>query len=255
MKKKSFLKILAIASLVLAMTGCKTSKRCEEAMCTDIYMSIGTAVTFTDGQPVWLDSCRVFWGSRDITTYSCFDENCSSWQDAIIYGYGHYTVVNDNLQAELEGRTEKMHFVGYLNGQSYEQDVLVGANCCHVDYRGTEPLEAIVIDDAITQENQFCSVVNSQNFRNIRIFVIPFLANISNQDLTYEQKLNVLVDWLKSHSCISDAEIVCIRCVPTYANDPNNSKVSFSFVENGHTFTKMMLISGNDSAGFAGFAE
>ena len=38
-----------------------------------------------------------------------------------------------------------MHFTGYLNNKIVcERDVLVGADCCHVDYFGTAPLKQII---------------------------------------------------------------------------------------------------------------
>jgi hypothetical protein len=107
--------------------------------CTDVFRTVSINVEYTDSQSVFLDSCHVFWGNRDITAYSSFDENDIYW-DAIRQ-LGRYIIVTDNMQPELAGITANMHFVGYLGGQIIcQRDVLVGADRCHVIYWGSESL-------------------------------------------------------------------------------------------------------------------
>ena len=121
-----------VFSLVLA-TGVPILTQCgqkdESVICTCEYVTIGLKLEYPDGQPVLLDSCKVFWKSKNR-----FLEQDMSWN-------GYYSIVDDSMQNELKNRQEVMHFTGYLNGEIvHEQDVPVSADACHVKYLGTEPL-------------------------------------------------------------------------------------------------------------------
>lgn len=108
-------------------------------MCTMINQHILLKLKYSNGQPFQLDSSKVFWVSenRYLERYSTFrrEGNVS----------GIYIIVNDVMQEELLNKMDVMHFTGYTNNKIVcERDVLVGADCCHVCYFGTEPLEQII---------------------------------------------------------------------------------------------------------------
>ena len=110
-----------------------------EVVCTEIYQHISIKLKYPNGQPVLLDSSKVFWVSEN----RYLEISPSQWSDARVYG--SYRIVNDDMREELQNKMETMHFTGYKNNKIiYERDVLVGADCCHVMYLGTEQLEVTI---------------------------------------------------------------------------------------------------------------
>jgi len=88
---------------------------------------------YPDDQPVSLDSSKVFWVSEN------------RYLEQKINFFGRYVIVDDNMQNELLDKREVMRFTGYLNGKIVcERDILVGADCCHVNYLGKETLTQII---------------------------------------------------------------------------------------------------------------
>jgi len=131
--RKEFL--LIIMPIMFALIQCNTAKNCKNALCTDVYMAISLKLQYPDDQPVLLDSSKVFWVSKNYY----LEQDSVSWKEGRVWG--RYLIVNDGMKKELLNKKEVMHFTGYLNGKIVcERDVLVGADCCHVDYLGTEPL-------------------------------------------------------------------------------------------------------------------
>ena len=144
--KKFFLIILPI--LVVGMftfTQCKEGKESDKSdefvLCTDVLVTIGILLKYPDGQPVLLDSSRVFWVSKN----RYLEQNLVLWNEA--RAWGSYSIVHDGMRKELQNKEEIMHFTGYLNNEIvHEQDVLVGADACHVKYLGTESLSHTIYD-------------------------------------------------------------------------------------------------------------
>jgi len=217
--------------------------------CTEMLVHILLKFEYPNGQPVLLDSSKVFWVSQN----QFLKQNIASWNDSRVYGC--YLIVNDVMRKELENRQEIMHFTGYLNGEIVcERDVLVGADRCHVNYLGTEPLTQILHDiPENVQKSKFCELVNIEHIRCIIPSINAFFSTI-DINLPYERKLKMIVDWFLSHDCITDARIDCVLCMPTYQGNPNNSRIQFSFLENGQTVNIIMLVTGNDPY-FAGFVS
>jgi hypothetical protein len=248
--KKIFLIIVPIiAAVMLTSFQCseKDERKCEDVLCTMVFMSIPLKLEYPNGQPVLLDSSKVFWVNKN-----CYlEKELAMWNEARIWG--SYAIVDDGMRKELENKQEVIRFTGYLNNEIVcERDVLVGADCCHVNYFGTEPLNQVIynISDAV-QESKFCELVNVKRIRDIIPSYNAFI-NTMNENLSYENKLQTIVDWFLSHNCITNARIDCILCVPTYQGNPNNSRVAFSFIENGQTVNMIMLVAGNEPY-FAGF--
>ena len=220
---------------------------CEDVLCLEVFMSISLKLKYADGQPVLLDSSKVFWVNKD----RYLQQDSVSWNESRVYG--NYVIVNDRMKKELKDRQEIMQFTGYLNGEIVcERDVLVGADCCHVICFETEPMTHVIygISDDV-RESKFCELVNVERIRSI-IPSYHYFIDSMNENLQYENKLQLIVEWFLSHGCITNAHIGCVQCVPTYQGSPNNSRISFSFIENGQTVNMVMLVTGHE-ASFAGF--
>jgi hypothetical protein len=148
-----------------------------------------------------------------------------------------------------------IHFTGYLNGEIvHECDVFVGADCCHVNYLGADSLIQIIsdiLDDV--RDNKFYEWINTKDIGKLALSYNIFISRI-DKNVSYEDKLQMLVNWLFSHKCIINARIDCILYRPTFQGNPNNSQIAFSFVENGQTVNMIMLVTGDD-AYFAGFIQ
>jgi len=143
--KKGTVAILCLVMVGLFFAvGCKKDNKserakCEDSPCTDVWMTISLKLQYPDDQPVLLDSSKVFWVSKN----RYLEQDPVSWNEGRIWGA--YLIVNDNMQEELMDKKEIMRFTAYLNGKIVcKRDVLVGADCCHVDYLGTEPLTQII---------------------------------------------------------------------------------------------------------------
>jgi hypothetical protein len=247
--RKKFLLFIAPVLLAVTLTfiQCGGETGCEDAMCESIFIGIGVQLEYPDGQPVFLDSSTVFWKSKNIF----LDQSAGFGNEPRMRG--SYTIVTDLMRKDLEGKQEIMHFTGYLNGEIVlERDVLVGANCCNVEYLGTEPLLHVIsgIPDDV-RDNKFCEWVNTEDIEKLALSYNAFVKTM-DKNIPYEDRLQMVVDWLLSHRCIISSHIDCISCNSTYQGDPNNSKIAFSFVENGQTVNMIMLVTGDD-AYFAGF--
>ena len=233
--------ILAVAMCIFTQCSEKQENDCEGALCTEELCYIILSLKYPDGQPVILDEYKVFWKSENR-----FLEH-PLWNESRVYGC--YVIVADDMQKELIGKQEIMHFTGYLNGEIvHEQDVLVGADCCHVNYLGAESLIQTIygISDEV-RENKFCELVNVEYIRDIIPSLHAFIETIDETEV-YENKLEMIVNWFLSHSCITDARIDCVRC---YSND--YSKIAFSFVENGQTVNMIVLV--DDALRFRGLVS
>jgi hypothetical protein len=78
---------------------------------------------------------------------------------------------------------------------------------------------------------EFCPAVNMDNIYKTIPVINEFLETLPD-DLNDTKKLQALTTWLKSHSCIIDATILCVSCIETL---PEQSEIIVSFVEEGRT--------------------
>jgi len=141
--RKGFLLIITpiLVAILFTLIQCDKGKNCENVPCTEVYMAIPLKLQYPDGQPVLLDSSKVFWVSEN----RYLEQDAVSWSEGRVWG--SYLIVNDGMKKELLNKKEVMHFTGYLNGKIVcERDVLVGADCCHIDYLGTESLIQTIQD-------------------------------------------------------------------------------------------------------------
>jgi len=231
--KRFFIIVPILVSIVLI------SIQCDKAvMCTMDYRAIILDLKYPDGQTVLLDSGKVLRINNNQILYS--------WKGVSVNG--SVLIVDDGMQKELENRKETMRFTGYLNGEIVcERDVLIGADRCHVKYLGKEPLTHVaygVPDDV--RDRKFCELVNAENIKWISFSYNAFRTTI-DKDLSFENKLQLIVDWLISHSCITDANIIRV-----YLTSEINGEIAFSFVENGETVRMVMHVKNNEMV-FVGF--
>jgi len=137
--KKGFFLITVPLLIAIMLTSTQCNDKEESVMCTSEFVTILLKLEFSDGQPVLLDSSKVFWVSKNrFLEQNLFDANG-------LRTNGYYGVVNDLMQPELKGKQEIMRFTGYVNDEIIcERNVLVGADRCHVMYLGTEPLIQVI---------------------------------------------------------------------------------------------------------------
>jgi hypothetical protein len=138
--KRLFLIIVPISiAVMLTLTQCDKEgkgKGCEDVPCEKVFK---LHLKNPEGQPVILDSCKVLWVNENRFLEHYFPDD--------VRLMGIYIIVDDGMQKELLNKNEVMHFTGYLNNKIVcERDVLVGADCCHVNYLGEEPLTQVIHD-------------------------------------------------------------------------------------------------------------
>ena len=78
-----------------------------------------------------------------------------------------------------------------------------------------------------TDSEKLCLYLNIENINKTVPIINDYLAT-QKSNLSDEQKLQELTEWLKSCSCIDDATILCMSCIYTL---PAQSEISFSFKE------------------------
>ncbi len=75
---------------------------------------------------------------------------------------------------------------------------------------------------------QFCTLINDQNFDATLPLVDEFLATLS--DNTQEESLEKLKNWLDAKDCVNTVTILCNSCIYTL---PAQSELSVEFNANG----------------------
>ena len=213
--------------------------QCNKKMCTCNIAYVILTLKYPDEQPVLLDSGKVLRVSNNQILYS--------WNGGVSVT-GDCLIVDDDMQKELENKKEIMRITAYLNGKIVcERDVLVSADHCHVKYLGKEPLTHVVygIPDDV-RDRKFCEMVNVENIKWIFISYNAFRSTI-DKELPFENKLDLIVDWLLSHSCITDAHVDGI-----YLTSEINGDIVFSFVENGEIIRMVMRVKNKEMI-FGGF--
>ncbi len=130
-------KIVFFILSIMIVISCDNSSKDERIIiCTEVFETKGIKVQYPDESPVKLDSFKVYWNGNDVTI-SYNEYQLISYQEE-----GVYPVVDDGLRKELWGLQEPFRFVGYINNIPVidRSGIMVGANECHVNYYGEEPL-------------------------------------------------------------------------------------------------------------------
>ena len=133
-----------VGTLLFIASGCgkphsSDVNDCKGLVCDKSFVSVSLKLEYPDGKPFLLDSSNVFWRSQN----RYLKQNPESWKEG--RPWGNYLIVDDLMRDVLRNLKEQMRFTGYLNDEIVcEREVLVGADCCHVVYYGTEPLTVVI---------------------------------------------------------------------------------------------------------------
>jgi len=225
--KKRFFLIAVPVLMAVALSSTRCNYNCP-AVCINIVLILH----YPDGQPVLLDSTKVFWvGQNRYLTLKEHQLGGGFW--------GYHGVVTCHTRGL--GRRETMRFTGYLGGEVvHRQYVRIGVNRCgHFYLAGTnEPIVRVIygVSDAV-RKNKFCEFVNVEFVSVLMQSSIYALANTMSEELPHEDKLQMIVDWLLLHDCIKDAYV-----------DYNDSQIAFSFLENGEIVNARLIISNTNWA-------
>ena len=92
-------------------------------------------------------------------------------------------------------------------------------------------------NSATTDDEAFCTFVNTQNFEATGALINDFLAPLSDENK--ELQLQKLTDWLNNKSCVDASSIVCQSCILT---GPAQSELSVRFNANGQVVTMTLDI-------------
>lgn len=84
---------------------------------------------------------------------------------------------------------------------------------------------------------EFCTLVNEQNFEATGPLINDFLATLKKGNEDY--KLEKLRKWLERKNCVGEVKILCNSCIETL---PPQSELSVEFISNGTTTTLTMDI-------------
>ena len=85
---------------------------------------------------------------------------------------------------------------------------------------------------------EFCTFVNFEKYDNIGLIIDNYLSG-KKSNFTDTEKLEKLRDWLKSISCVSDAEIICNSCIKT---NPPKSELKISFNVKGQKVERFITV-------------
>ena len=106
---------------------------CEGVICTRMFAMVGVEVRDAAGKPVQLDDAY--------TLVSKSGQRIPMEQQGTD---GHYTVLNDSYQKQLQNRTDQFRFVGMKNGAKVvDEPYTISADCCHV--KKVEGKEVVVL--------------------------------------------------------------------------------------------------------------
>lgn len=97
-----------------------------------------------------------------------------------------------------------------------------------------------------TNESEFCGFISSEEFDNTGPLTDTFLKKLDS-DLSAQEKLEKLVNWLKCKRCVANAEIFCNSCIETY---PAQSELKVWFLVNGQQIEKTLDITMSDPLRF-----
>ncbi len=92
--------------------------------------------------------------------------------------------------------------------------------------------------DREADNEQFCTLVNDQNFDATLPLVDTFLATLDGNN--QEESLQKLKEWLDAKSCVNTSSILCNSCIKTL---PAQSELSIEFNVNGQNVTLTLDIS------------
>lgn len=107
----------------------KLRQNCNDAFCTEEFVSLSVSIFDNDDNPVPLDSYTVFSFEKDKFITPRYTQD----QLDLMVAYNAYTIFSDLFVREYQNRTTRIRFAGQINGNEVvASDFTVGADCCHV---------------------------------------------------------------------------------------------------------------------------
>ena len=104
--------------------------------------------------------------------------------------------------------------------------------------------------DKTNPEDNFCTLVESQNYEGTGPLVDAFLAGLDNT--TQDEQLNQLKNWMAAKSCVDSVGIMCISCIETL---PPQSELRVVFISAGRDTSLTMDILMSEPLKFRTFHE
>ena len=98
------------------------------------------------------------------------------------------------------------------------------------------------------RDEEFCSLVNEQNFDATGPLIDDFLATFKKGDEAY--KLEKLRAWLERKDCVGKVQILCNSCIETL---PPQSELSVEFISNSGDTTLTLDILMDDPLRFGAY--
>lgn len=77
------------------------------------------------------------------------------------------------------------------------------------------------------ESDTFCAYVNQQLYDSTGTIIDQFLESLA-QNISDEEKLEKLKNWLICMNCVENAEILCVSCIKTY---PPQSELKVVFID------------------------
>jgi hypothetical protein len=93
---------------------------------------------------------------------------------------------------------------------------------------------------------EFCSFISSEEYNETGTYIDKYLSGLKT-NLSDEDKLQKLKDWLECKSCVEIVEILCVSCI--YTNPPQ-SELRVTFIVNGQKIEKILDIIMDDPLRF-----
>jgi hypothetical protein len=100
-------------------------------------------------------------------------------------------------------------------------------------------------------DEAFCSFISTEDFNKTGPAIDKFLSGLK-KDLSEDQKLEKLREWVECKSCVSKAEILCNSCIYTY---PPQSEIKVVFIVDGRTREQILDIIMDDPLKFGRFHD
>ena len=104
--------------------------------------------------------------------------------------------------------------------------------------------------DNNNQADNFCTLVESQNYEGTGPLVDAFLAGLGNT--AQDEQLIQLKNWMDAKSCVDSVGIMCISCIETL---PPQSELRVVFISAGRDTTLTMDILMSEPMKFRTFHE
>lgn len=128
--------------LLFILQACRVSNQYADSaiMCTAEFRQLYVTVQTENGEPIALDSIKLFEGKKDITKIEDFE----SPEYISMKESGEYLIIDDAMQGILHNKKLDVQFKGYIGKDIItEKTVTVSADQCHV-FSLTENLKIVL---------------------------------------------------------------------------------------------------------------